>query len=527
MVDLQGILRRNRVQMRRRSYAMNITKRKALNLCVHADRKRNISNSNFTKKKRKRKMKKIFSILLVLVLAFSLCLVSCNNNGNNQNENENNNQNNNENNENNSENDEKKVMTYAEYAAADLESEVLIEAYVQATQGWWLKEGKGVITVYAADEDGAYFIYELSCSEEDAAKLTPGTKIKVNGYKADWAGEIEIIDATFEFVNDTQNFVAEAFDVTSLLGTENLIKHQNKLVTIKPLTVVASTVKGDSNEYDFLYNWDGSGKQGNDIYYNVTDGTNTYTFCVESYLTGKDTDVYKAAESLKIGDVISVEGFLYWYNAAQLHTTKINKVMTYAEYDSAELDSEVNVLVYVQATQSWWDNKITVYAADEDGAYFIYELACSEADAAKLTAGTKIFVSGYKAAWSGEVEIVDATFKFVDDSSYVAEPIDLTDKLASDDLIKYQNQLAKFTGLTVKSVSYKNGTPGYSNDIYVTVEKDGAEYNFCVESYLTAPGTEVYDAFATITAGDVIDVEGFVYWYNGINTHITKVTVNG
>ena len=29
------------------------------------------------------------------------------------------------------------VMTYAEYEAAAMESEVIIEAYVQATQSWW------------------------------------------------------------------------------------------------------------------------------------------------------------------------------------------------------------------------------------------------------------------------------------------------------------------------------------------------------------------------------------------------------
>jgi hypothetical protein len=71
------------------------------------------------------------------------------------------------------------------------------------------------------------------------------------------------------------------------------------------------------------------------------------------------------------------------------------EVMTYEEYAAAELDSPVHIEAYVQATQSWWDNKITVYAADEDGAYFIYELACSEEDAAKLIPGTKIAVKGY------------------------------------------------------------------------------------------------------------------------------------
>ena len=203
---------------------------------------------------------------------------------------------------------------------------------------------------------------------------------------------------------------------------------------------------------------------------------------------------------------------------------KSEGVMTYAEYDAAEMDAEVVIEAYVQATQSWWNNKITVYLADKDGAYFAYELACAEADAANLTAGTKIKITGYKAEWSGEVEIVDATFTFVENAdTYVAKAKDLTAKLGTEELINYQNQLAAFKGVTVKSVEYKNGEPG--DDIYVTVTYNGADYDFCVERYLTDPETDVYKAFAEIEAGDVVDIEGFVYWYNGINTHITKVTV--
>ena len=222
--------------------------------------------------------------------------------------------------------------------------------------------------------------------------------------------------------------------------------------------------------------------------------------------------------------IVSVLLLLVLTLSVSLVSCDTTKAMSYDEYVAAAIDAEVVVDVYVQATQSWWDNKITVYAADEDGAYFIYEMACSEEDAAKLTAGAKIRVTGVKAEWSGEVEIVDATFEFLK-GEYVATAKDLTAKLGTEDLVNYQNQLAAFNGLTVKSVSYKNGAPGASNDIYVTVTKDGADYDFCVESYLTAPGTDVYDAFATISEGDVIDVEGFVYWYNGVNTHITKVTV--
>ena len=201
---------------------------------------------------------------------------------------------------------------------------------------------------------------------------------------------------------------------------------------------------------------------------------------------------------------------------------KSEGVMTYAEYVAAAIDDEVVIECYVQATQSWWDNKITVYAADQEGAYFLYEMACSEEDAAKLVPGAKIKVTGFKGAWADEVEVMDATFEFVEGGiNYIAEPVDLTAVLGTDELINFQNQLAIFKGMTVKAIEYKNGEPG--DDIYVTLTYGEADYSFCVERYLTSPETEVYAAVGALNAGDVVDVTGFVYWYNGINTHITAV----
>ncbi len=220
------------------------------------------------------------------------------------------------------------VMTYAEYVAAELESEVVIEAYVQAKQSWW--EDKA--TVYTQDEDGAYFIYNMVCSEEDYAKLTPGTKIKVTGYKTEWSGEVEIAEgATFEIVEG--NYVAEAMDVTSLLGTDELIDHQNKFVSFKGMTVEAkkdadgNEVKdADGNPVAFLYNWDGSGQEGDDLYFDVSLDGQTYTFTVESYLCDKSTDVYAAVQALNVGDAIDMEGFLYWYNGVNPHITSVTVV---------------------------------------------------------------------------------------------------------------------------------------------------------------------------------------------------------
>ena len=210
------------------------------------------------------------------------------------------------------------VMTHDEYLAAAVDDEVTIETYVQAKQSWW--EDKA--TFYTQDKDGAYFIYNMPCSEEDYEKLVPGTKIKVTGYKAEWSGEIEVADVSSFEIEDGE-YIAEPLDVTNLLGKDELIDHQNELVSFKGMTVEAAGQDADGNDVAYLYNYDGSGSEGDDLYFNVSLNGETYTFTVESYLCDKDSDVYKAVEALNIGDKIDMEGFLYWYEGVNPHITSV------------------------------------------------------------------------------------------------------------------------------------------------------------------------------------------------------------
>ena len=212
------------------------------------------------------------------------------------------------------------IMSHDDFVAAALDTSVTVDTYVQAKQSWW--DGKG--TFYTQAEDGAYFLYNMACTEEEYDKLVPGTRIIVSGYKAEWSGEVEIIDAAYQIMDGS--FIAEAKDVTDLLGKEELIDHQNEFVSFKGMTVEPSTFKdadGKEKEVPFLYNWDGSGSEGNDLYFNVSKDGQTYNFTVESYLCGPETDVYQAVKALNIGDVIDLEGFLYWYEGANPHITSV------------------------------------------------------------------------------------------------------------------------------------------------------------------------------------------------------------
>ena len=160
-------------------------------------------------------------------------------------------------------------------------------------------------------------IYNAACSEEDSKKLTEGTKIRVKGFKAEWSGEVEITDATIEIL-EGDAFVAEPFDATDLLGKDDLIAHQNEKVSFKGLTVAAQ-------DDGAAFNYKNAENKTDDLYVRFTKGDVTADFCVEFYLCGNDTDVYKAVEGLQVGDVVDVEGFLYWYNGANVHMTAVTK----------------------------------------------------------------------------------------------------------------------------------------------------------------------------------------------------------
>ena len=199
------------------------------------------------------------------------------------------------------------VMTHAAFLAAEVDAPVTVETFVQAKQSYW--EGKA--SFYTQAEDGAYFIYQMPCTEAEYAALVPGTAIRVTGKKAVWSGEIEIADATFEVIDGS--FTATALDANVLLGTDALAARQNELAAFKGATVVATT-DADGKEAAVLYNWDGKGEKGSDLYFDATVNGQKVTFTVESDLCGADTAVYQTVEALKVGDVIDLTCFLYWYN---------------------------------------------------------------------------------------------------------------------------------------------------------------------------------------------------------------------
>ena len=416
----------------------------------------------------------------------------------------------------------------AGYALLDgekLPTPAVLTGVVTKVDTAWSEEYQNITVTIVCDgkEEQPIMCYRLK--GEGAAELAEGAEIAVVGTIKNYKGTIEFdqgcVLVPVDAVNDVSTLL-KAYTVTeeqpateecTLTGVITAIdtpwseEYQNITVTIQ----VAGLA-----DYPFMcYRLAGEGAAelavGDTI--TATGIVKNYKGTIE-FNQGCTLDaVVKAEAAEEVTEEVAEE-------AAEETVAAV--VTNHADYIAADKDTEVQIEMYVQDHQSWWDNKITVYAADKDGAYFVYEMACSEEDAAKLVPGTKIAVHGYKGDWAGEIEIMDATFEIVEGGdTYIAEAVDVTELLGTEELINHQNEKVLFKGLEVVSITYKNDEPG--DDIYVKVAKDGAEYDFCVERYLTGPETEVYAAVGALKAGDIVDIEGFLYWYNGVNTHITAV----
>ena len=76
------------------------------------------------------------------------------------------------------------VMTYADFAAADTDSEVTVETYVQAKQGWWEDNGQGQASIYTQDADGGYFFYIFLAQRMSTIFLQKEQRLRLQAIRA-------------------------------------------------------------------------------------------------------------------------------------------------------------------------------------------------------------------------------------------------------------------------------------------------------------------------------------------------------
>ena len=201
------------------------------------------------------------------------------------------------------------AMSHEEYLSAEYGSTVLVDSYVQGKT----KLADGKASFFLQSPDGACFVYELPCTEEEYEKLSEGQRILVSGTKTLWQGETEITDASFELLEGS--YIAEPADLRSLFsaeGAEEMALHQNERIRLPYLEVVIT----EGNTSPVRYGADGTGEPGTgkDLYFTAGSMGWVYDFVVKADMFEETSELYQLAESLEIGDVVNLEGFLYWYD---------------------------------------------------------------------------------------------------------------------------------------------------------------------------------------------------------------------
>lgn len=224
--------------------------------------------------------------------------------------------------------------------------------------------------------------------------------------------------------------------------------------------------------------------------------------------------------------------------------SKLKQAMTYEQFMEAEAGDEVTIEGFIAAKQSWWNDQVTLYLLTETSGegYFVYNMACTEDENNNVyKIGTYVHIeASAKTVFAGEHEIMGDDITKVEvidagDKTMNTTPIDVSNKLTS--LEQYQNSYFKATLTVVEyettdqnvvvdssnAFGYKGSTP--TDDLYFTISDGTTELACCVEAYLTGSETAVHQTVQTLSVGDEVTVEGYLYWWNGANPHITSIVI--
>ena len=477
-------------------------------------------------------MKKIITVLLVMAMVLGLAACGQKNNNNSAGP---------------------TAMTYEEYMAAADEAKVVIEGYVQV---YAYSAQYNNVNMFIMDEKGgAYYAYRADCSQEQAKQLAEGIHVRVSGNKGNFKGEIELQEhCTFEILSGNKIFPAA--DISSSLNNYKALEGMmNQKVGVNGL-VVENIYDGDGKEASFLYNWDGSGQAGanNDVYFNASYNGVSYNFVVESDEFKEGTDTYTSATRLNVGDVIDIEAFLYWYNGPNMHVSKIDTVkasiadtikgdgvMTHSQFTAAKEDQAVVVEGYIQGLTAYNTQykNFNAYLADAEGSYYAYRIAASEEEYKKLGIGDKVRITGYKAFYHDMPEIAEGCKLELLEGYYVAPTVNVTAKLADTDALKDMiGSRITLKGLKVVPSKVEGdpndypflynwngtGSAGANQDVYFMIsDAEGKTYSVCIESDEQPEGSAGYTAATGLNLGDEIDLDCFIYWYDGPQFHVQDV----
>ena len=134
-----------------------------------------------------------------------------------------------------------KEFSWNEYVAATEGQTVVVKGVVTAIIA--KSKGNSTNALYFQDNDGGYYVYNLSKDPAADLGIKEGMTVQATGKRSTYSGTYEIIEASVEIVDSTVNKVAAA-DYTDLykkaesLKDKNLTAKQGLLVSLKDVEII-------------------------------------------------------------------------------------------------------------------------------------------------------------------------------------------------------------------------------------------------------------------------------------------------
>ncbi len=416
-----------------------------------------------------------------------------------------------------------KVNTWAEYAAAEKDTPLVVTGYVT---GIISKSNDSTNNcLYIQDEVGGYYVYGMTNDPIADLKIEIGMKVEAKGVMDIYNGTLELKDATVT-VLDVPAITPEAVDYTELyknaetLKDTALVEKQGLLVTIKGVELQAQSADDVSGNY---YRF----KMGELSSYVRLSGST----CP---INNAEKETFKKAFTDHVGYTADVTGVICIYDGA-FYLTPVS-ADAYTNFKEIERSDDEKVAFEIEnltvAGKLTSDGEIEL--AGTGTTYAEVTFTWSSNSEAAVAEGNKITVT----IPDEETEIVltvtatcgtaTATREFKVILSKTVTP--LADAVAlggSKEHNQYTDDKYLIAGVITEVQNDKYGN---------MVIKDETGASILIYGTYSADGADRYDALETKpVAGDYIVVLGILGQYNGtaqmkngwIVTHIVPTTVTG
>ena len=146
------------------------------------------------------------------------------------------------------------VFSYAQYAAAEDDSTVVVEGIVIGIFSKSNGSNANGLYLQDANNEGGYYVYNLTEDPSADMGIKVGMTVNVTGIKDTYNGLYEIIDATVAIADETVKEIApvdytEAYTNAAALNEAALVERQSMLVTVKGVEITGQDT--ESGYYKF------------------------------------------------------------------------------------------------------------------------------------------------------------------------------------------------------------------------------------------------------------------------------------